>query len=423
MSTPSHLDVIVIGGGQAGLSASRLLQKEGLTHMVFERDRIGEAWRSKRWDTFCLVTPNWQCTLPDFHYDKEFGGRDPDGFMVRDEIVSYLEAYRAAYDQPVRERVSVTSVKRNDSDFAVTSTDGSYTCDAVVVAAGGYHTPKIPKHASRLPESIQQIHSSEYRNAAQCAEGEILIIGTGQSGCQIAEDLHLDGRKVHLAVGTATRAPRYYRGRDVTAWLVDMGYYDVTVEDHPQGVWVRTKANQYMTGRDGGREIDLRQFASEGMQLYGRLNRFDDSTALFSGDLAMNLDTADASAQRIKHEIDRYIEKNEVAAQEAEPPYRPVWRPKSPALSLDMEAAGISTVIWATGFKSDFSYIEEDVFDHRGYPKHHRGITPVSGLYFLGLPWMHTWGSGRFSAVGDDAAHLVADISRLSEERSKLRVA
>lgn len=416
MTQNRHFPVIVIGGGQAGLSASAWLNRHGLGHIVLERDRIAEAWRSQRWDSFCLVTPNWQCTLPGFAYDGAFGGTEPDGFMPRAEIVRYIEGFRRHIDAPVEEGNEVRGLTRRAANgpFALETARGTMTADAVVVATGGYHRPRIPQISAALPERIVQLHSSTYRNPDDCPEGDVLVIGTGQSGCQIAEDLHLAGRQVHLAVGGAPRAPRFYRGRDVTGWLVDMGHYAVTVDDHPDGPAVRRKANHYMTGRGGGRDIDLRRFATEGMALHGRLASCDGRTLHFRGDLAQNLDAADAAAERIKASIDTYILVNGIEAP-VEPRYRPAWRPADPFLEppddLTLALEGISTVIWCTGFSLDYSWIDLPAFDARGYPHHRRGVSAVDGLYFLGLPWMHTWGSGRFSAVGEDAGHVVSVIA------------
>ncbi|MEL6337146.1 MAG: MSMEG_0569 family flavin-dependent oxidoreductase [Pseudomonadota bacterium] len=415
MTDTPYFPVIVVGGGQAGLAASAQLSKAGLDHVVLERDRVGEAWRSQRWDSFCLVTPNWQCTLPEFHYDGAWGGQDSDGFMPRAEIVAYLEGYRTHIDAPVREGVEVTRVTRLPQGFVLETSAGPMQSGALIVATGGYHHPKIPALAKGLPERIAQIHSSAYRNPEALPEGGILVVGSGQSGCQIAEDLHLGGRQVHLAVGGAPRAPRFYRGRDITAWLVDMGHYAVTVDEHPDGTAVRRKANHYMTGRGGGRDIDLRKFATEGMMLHGRLSRLEGETLHFRGDLGQNLDAADAAAERIKAQVDTYILVNGLEAP-TEPKYRAPWRPADPFLEMPADMTlkldGISTVIWATGFHTDFSWIEvPGAFAKGGYPHHRRGVSPIDGLAFLGLPWMHTWGSGRFSAVGDDAGHIVAHLA------------
>ncbi|NEQ25193.1 MAG: MSMEG_0569 family flavin-dependent oxidoreductase, partial [Microcoleus sp. SIO2G3] len=329
---------------------------------------------------------------------------DPHGFMQKDEIVNYVKSYATAFEPPLKEGVEVSSVRKIETHgFELTTSIGTFTANQVVIAVGGYHLPKVPRIAERLPESIVQIHSSEYKNSQSLPEGEILVVGTGQSGCQIAEDLHLAGRKVHLSVGSAPRSPRRYRGKDVVDWLDQMGYYDLPIEEHPQKEKVRAKANHYLTGRDGGREIDLRQFALEGMQLYGRLKAIQDSKLEFVDDLQQNLDQADAVSESIKRTIDSFIEKNNISAP-TEAPYRPVWQPD--AAKTECETANISTVIWCTGYKSDFSWIEIPVFDGKGYPGHDRGVTPVAGLYFLGLPWLHTWGSGRFSGIASDANYL-----------------
>ncbi len=412
-ATPEHdLPVIVIGGSQAGLAASACLKRNGIRHLVFEKNRVAHSWRSQRWDSFCLVTPNWQCTLPGFAYAETFGGRDPDGFMVRDEIIRYIEAYRDHIDPPLKEGVGVRRVARQGDIFTVEADDGVYTASHVILATGGYHCPKIPDLAADLPDRVLQLHSSTYRNPDQTGDGGVLVIGSGQSGCQIAEDLHLAGKRVHLAVGSAPRAPRRYRGRDVTAWLVAMGHYELNVDDHPQGEAVRKKANHYMTGRDGGREIDLRRFALEGMQLQGRLRGIDGAVLSFGDDLALNLDKADATAERIKAEIDKWIEAEGVNAPK-ELPYRPVWSPPDGASKeLDLDAQGIDTVIWSTGFAMDFGWLDLPALDTAGYPSHRRGVSSkVPNLYVLGLPWLWTWGSGRFSAVGDDAAYVTDRIA------------
>ncbi len=398
----NHYPVVIVGGGQSGLSMSYCLKERGLDHIIFEKNRIGYSWRSKRWDTFCLVTPNWQCKLPGFPYP----GPDPDGFMKKDEIVQYIEDYAASFDPPVKEGIEVLAVRKSKSQdiFEVETSMGDYTADHVVVAAGSYHLPKTPKIAERLPEAIVQLHSSEYKTPHALPD-HVLVVGTGQSGCQIAEDLHLAGKKVHLCVGSAPRSPRRYRGKDVVDWLDQMGYYDLSIDEHPQKEKVRTKANHYVTGRDGGREIDLRQFALEGMQLYGRLKSFCGNTLEFDDNLKQNLDQADAVAESIKKTIDAFIAKQQIQAPVA-PPYQPVWEPQEAVLSLDLKQESIDAVVWCTGYQSDFGWVEVPVFDGKGYPGHDRGVTPVRGLYFLGLPWLYTWGSGRFSGIARDAMYL-----------------
>lgn len=410
-----HYSVIVVGGGQAGLSMSWYLKSRGIDHLVLERHRIAHEWREKRWDSFCLVTPNWQCQLPGFPY----AGDDPHGFMVRDEIVRYIEAYAASFGPPVHEGVAVTSLRRGVAGgYALTTTAGELTCDQVVVAAGGYHTPMLPRFAERVPDHIVQMHSSEYRNPAQLPPGEVLVVGSGQSGCQIAEDLHLAGRRVHLATGGAPRTARFYRGRDVVDWLQDMGYYDMPVEQHPLKERVRAKANHYVTGRGGGHDIDLRRFALEGMRLYGRMEGVSGTTLAFADDLERNLDQADAVCESIKTTIDKFIEANGIVAP-TELRYVPPWKPSQAPAALDVVDSNVTSIIWSMGFRADYRWLEVPVFDGKGYPTHQRGVTSAAGLYFLGLPWLHTWGSGRFSGIARDAGYLADRIAATLQSRDR----
>jgi putative flavoprotein involved in K+ transport len=397
-----HYPVIIVGGGQAGLSMSYCLKERGIDHIVFEKHRLGEAWRSKRWDTFCLVTPNWQCQLPGFQYS----GDDPHGFMRKDEIVRYLEAYAHSFEPPLQEGVVVSRLRAHESGvFAISTSKGDYLADQVVVATGGYQVETVPRLAERFSPNIVQLHSADYKNPESLPNGDVLVIGSGQSGCQIAEDLHLADRHVHLCVGGAPRTARRYRGKDVVDWLHQMGYYNMPVHEHPLKERVRAKANHYVTGRDGGRDIDLRKFALEGMKLYGRLRDVQGSILRFADDLKENLDQADAVSESIKTTIDKYIEANRITAP-TEERYRPVWEPAIPCLELDCVRANIRAVVWSVGFRTDYSWIEVPIFDGKGYPCHQRGVTSVPGIYFLGLPWQYTWGSGRFSGVAQDARFL-----------------
>lgn len=408
MSLPGHVGVAVVGGGQAGLSLSRLLCDAQVEHVVLERDRVGSAWREQRWDSFCLVTPNFQCRLPGFAY----AGEDPDGFMVREEILAFLDAFAASFDAPLHEGVEVERVGRApDGAFALRTSAGELTADRVVLAVGGYHVPRRPALAAALPPSLAQVHSSTYRSPAALPAGATLVVGSGQSGAQIAEDLHLAGREVHLAVGRAPRVARRHRGRDVVAWLEDMGQYDVRVEEHPEGTGARREANHYVTGRDGGRDIDLRRFAQEGMRLHGRLIGVEAGRLRFADDLAADLDAADATRARINASIDRWIDAQGVDAPPGAPYVAP-WAPPVRSAPDEIELAGaeITSVVWATGFSADWSWVDLPAFDGAGYPTHDRGITTVPGLHVLGLPWLHTWGSGRFAGVARDAEHLAGRI-------------
>lgn len=411
-----HHSVIVVGAGQAGLSMSYCLKHAGIDHAVLEANQVGHSWRSERWDTFCLVTPNWQCQLPGHPY----GGADPEGFMQKDEIVRYLEDYARSFEPPLRTGVRVSSLVQRTgrtTRFELETSDGPYTARQVVVATGSYHKKTIPALSTGLPPSVLQVHSAHYTNPESLPPGAVLVVGSGQSGCQIAEDLHLAGRKVHLAVGNAPRCARRYRGKDVVEWLDHMRYYDIPIDEHPNREQVRDRANHYVTGRDGGRDIDLRRFALEGMRLYGPLRGIENGVCRFAPELEQHLDAADAVYRSINRSIDKYIAEAGVSAP-TEAAYVPLWKPETEATALDVARENVSAVVWCVGFGSDFSWVKLPIFDERGYPAHARGVTSVAGLYFLGLPWLHTWGSGRFSGVGRDAEHLLVQISELLQSKS-----
>lgn len=411
----NHYQVIIVGGGQAGLSASYGLTQQKIKHLIFDRGAIGDTWGKRRWDSFCLVTPNWQCRLPGFDYD----GDDPKGFMLKDEIVDYVKRYAASFNPPFKGNVEVYKVfrKTKHGDFHIETSIGNYTAQKVIIATGAYHVPNILPMSKGFGEEISQIHSEKYKNPEQLVEGATLVIGSGQSGAQIAEDIHIAGKKVFLSVGSAPRAPRTYRGKDTVEWLEDMGYYDQPIESHPDPDEARHKTNHYLTGRDGGRDIDLRKLASEGVTLKGQLTNVSNGVVYFKDNLKKNLDTADATYNRIQDNVDAYIKEKGIKAPETSR-YKSVWEPnEANNLPIDYKKEGITNVIWCTGFKVDFRWVEfPDVFDDRGYPIYKRGITAENGLFFLGLPWLHTWGSGRFSHVGKDSAYLTDYIAKELEE-------
>jgi putative flavoprotein involved in K+ transport len=401
-----RVPVAIVGAGQAGLSLSWYLTRQGLDHVLLERAGIGHEWRDGRWDNFTLVTPNWQCRLPGFSYD----GEEPDGFMRRNLVHDFIQRYAASFQPPVHEGVEVLGLAESaEGGFLVGTSQGDLSAEQVVIATGGYHLPIIPPLAERIPPSVTQLHSSQYRNAAALPEGGVLVVGSGQSGAQIAEDLHLEGREVHLALGGAPRVARFYRGRDCVAWLQDMGTYDVPVQEQAGGLAKRESTNHYVTGRDGGRDIDLRAFALEGMRLYGRLTGGSGPVVAFAPTLASSLDYADSVADSIKNDIDAHIERMGIDAP-TEPRYVPVWCPDREPSELDLAAAGITSVVWAIGYRADYRWVRVGVFDGQGQPTHHRGVSRVEGLYFLGLPWLHTWGSGRFASIARDAKHLAAHV-------------
>jgi len=417
----SHTQVVIVGGGQAGLSVAWQLRQKGIEHVVLERHEKFHSWRVNRWDSFCLVTPNWQCRLPGFHYDRDYGGSDPDGFMLRDQITDYLDAFAASFAPNIREHVAVTRVTPDAGGYIVQTSDGDWRCAQVVIATGGYDTPIEPGFAKTLSPEIFQMHSVDYCNPDQFPEGGVLIVGTGQSGVQLMEDFVRAGRPVSLAVGPAPRSPRKYRGRDATDWLYEAGHYDVTIREHPDPAKALAQTNHYMSGRDGGKEIDLRRFRVEhGVELYGSVAGMDGQTIRFLPDLAENLDAADRSYLGICKQIDAYIAREGIDAPPA-PTFEKLWEPKVERTEIDAAEAGITSILWAIGFRPDYSWIEADVFDARGKPMFDRGVTARPGLHFIGLGWLNTWGSGRFLGIEEDSAYLADRIeAQLTAARTEV---
>ena len=403
-----HIDTIVVGGGQAGLSVSWHLKQAGREHLVLDRGKVGDTWR-QRWDSFCLVTPNWCCELPGFPYD----GDEPDGFMLRDQIVDYVERFAKSFEPPIRAGVEVRKVgPSSDGDgFSVDTSEGVFGTDNVIVAAGTYQSPSIPAWGRTLADDIVQLHTHDYRNPGQLPDGAVLVVGSGQSGCQVVDDLLYAGRNVHLCVGKAGRLPRRYRGCDIVKWLKTIGFVDLPVDEHPDGYAVRFKPNAHLSGRDGGRTIDLRRLALDGVTLHGRLMEANGYEVRFTDDLAKNLDAIDETCRKRLEKIDEYIAKKGIDAPEND--LEPVdWQPTPGSTMLNLRQAGISTVIYGTGFHFDFGWIDLPVLDGRGYPHYERGVTEVPGFYFVGLHWLRTWGSGLFYGVGRDAEYVVNHLCR-----------
>ena len=412
MSHPSHpsVEVLIIGGGQAGLSASYHLSRQGIhDQVILEKNRTFHSWREERWDSFCLVTPNFQCRLPGHPYD----GEDPEGFMTREEIVAYLERFATLVEAPVHEGVAVEEVLPQEEGFLVRTSAGSWWAHSVICAIGAHHTPILPPGTDRIPGSIRPFFATEYRNPDQMPpHGAIAVVGSGQSGCQIAEDLHRAGREVHLFLGNAPRSPRRYRGKDAVTWLEEMGYYETTFAELDDPEKALHGTNHYLSGRDGGKEIDLRAFAREGLRLHGYLEEITATGFRNRPDAAAKLDTADRSYLGIRQRIDDYIARAGIDAP-VEPPYEPCWHPPADEPTfLPFAESGLSAVIWCIGFRPSFPFLPPGATDARGHPRQQRGISPLPGLYFLGLPWQHTWGSARFSGVSADAAFLAEAITR-----------
>lgn len=406
---PSRIDTVVVGAGQAGLVMSRWLRRASRDHIVVERrSTLGGGWQD-RWDGFRLVTPNWLASLPDQPYD----GPEPDGFMPRDEIVRRIASYAETVDAPIAPATEVSRLgARAGGGFVLETGDRSVQANQVVVATGAYHVPRIPTVAAGLPDETTQIHSHAYQNAASLPSGDVLVVGSGQSGVQIAEELVAAGRQVFLSVGSAPRVPRRYRGRDYFGWLADIAMRGAAVGvglptvDTLADPRLRLAAHPHLSGQGGGHEIDLRRMAASGITLLGRIADVNGSILSLAPDLSANLALADAFfAERIQPMIDRFID---LAGIQAPPDDRVPFRFDPPEVAqLDLRGAGVSTVIWATGYRLDYGWIDLPIFDAQGLPRHRRGVTDVPGLYFLGLLWQHTQASATLVGPTLDAPHLL----------------
>lgn len=404
-------DTVVVGGGQSGLAMSHLLTQQGRDHVVLEKSQqVASAWR-QRWDSFTLVTPSWQLRLPGHRYT----GDDPDGFLARGQVVDYLEEYAASFDPPVRFGVTATRVAADGNGSYVVETDhGRLHADNVVIAAGTFQRPRIPPASRRLPSGIQQLHSRDYRNPDQLGDGAVLVVGSGQSGSQIAQELHESGRDVHLCVSGPGRLPRRYRGRDGMWWAMQLGIMDRTVDEldsHAE----RFTANPRISGRDGGQTINLHEFARDGIQLLGRLEDVRDHRALLAPDLHASLEAADTMVAEFCAGVDQYVQEAGLDAPEESLEQLQDGYAQEQVTELDLAEAGIDTVLWATGYRWDYDrWVDLPVFDGFGYPVQHRGVTEHPGLYFLGLHYLHTLKSGLFLGVGEDAQHVADHLAQRS---------
>ncbi|HYJ09587.1 MAG TPA: alpha/beta fold hydrolase [Polyangiaceae bacterium] len=420
-----EVETLVIGGGQAGLATSYFLSKAGIEQLVVERrEELGGAWHD-RWDSFHLVAPNFCLLLPGMPYS----GPDPEAFMPRAGVIEYVKAYANFCAAPVRLGCAIRRLSVVGNTFEAEAESTTFSAREVVLATGPYPKPKRPKLAKQLAPHVQQLHSQDYRRPGQLAQGGVLVVGTGQSGTQIAEELLRAGRDVHLAVSMCPGVPRRYRGRDIIYWLLKsfqnrerLELPFPTVGDLPTPA-ARFDCNPHCSGNDGGHDINLRRFARQGMHLYGRLEAVDGAQLEFSSDLAERLRFADSKFdEEFRPLFDAYIAAAGVTAPPDDRPKPDDFVP--PVVTrLDLDAANIANVIWATGYALDFSWVDLPIFDEWGYPRHVRGVTEQPGLYVVGLPWLYSEPSSVFAGVGDDARYVVEHLVAHSRIRAEqLRV-
>jgi putative flavoprotein involved in K+ transport len=404
-----QIETVIVGGGQAGLAVSYYLQQQHHEHIVLEQAaQAGNPWRNERWDSFTLLTPNWTIRMP----GAEYRGDDPHGFMPRAEVVAYFERYVEQFGLPVRYGVRVTAVEPlpGAKGYRVTTSSDSYQAANVVMATGLFQRPKTPAFSANLSPAITQLHSSQYRNPQALPRGAVLVAGSAQSGCQIAEELYQSGRTVYLCLGSAGRAPRRYRGKDTFEWLLLTGFFDRTVDKLPSPR-AKFAGNPHISGTNGGHTINLHQFARDGVKLLGRIVGAQDDQIALAPDLKESLAKADKFEADIVKLIDGYVEKNGLdAPQETLPELRDGYAVEE-VRQLDLKAAGVSTVIWAMGYTFDFGLVKLPVADEDGYPIQQRGVTRHPGLYFVGLHWLYKYKSGLLVGVGEDAEYVASRIA------------
>ncbi|MEW2293050.1 NAD(P)/FAD-dependent oxidoreductase [Streptomyces sp. NPDC006743] len=398
-------EVVVVGAGQAGIAVSEHLGAHGIPHIVLERHRIAERWRSERWDSLVANGPAWHDRFPNL----EFSGVDPDGFASKEQVADYLVAYAEKIGAPVRCGVEVTSVRKRTGrpGFRVETSQGAIDARFVVAATGPFQRPVIPPIVPDGAVPVQ-IHSSGYRNPQQLPEGAVLVVGAGSSGVQIADELRRSGRRVLLSVGPHDRPPRQYRGRDFCWWLGVLGIWDA--QTPPQGAEHVTIA---VSGARGGHTVDFRALAGTGIELVGMTASYEDGVLRFAPDLAANISLGDDKYLAFLKAADAYVERNGLDLPEE--PQAHVLGPdpdcvRSPRLEIDLAAAGVTSIVWATGFATDYGWLQADAFDEKGRPDHRRGVSTEPGVYFLGLPWLSRRGSSFIWGVWHDARYVADHI-------------
>jgi len=405
----NRIPTVVIGAGHAGLAVSHLLSQRGIDHVVLERGAVANTWRHERWDSLRLLTPNWQARLPGFAY----AGDDPDGFMTMPEVIDFIASFARHVEAPVETRTNVESLRREDDRYVVASESRSWEARSVVVASGGFNRAKVPAIASALPAEVESVTAFEYKRPDQLREGGVLVVGASATGIQLADEIHRSGRPVTVSVGEHVRMPRTYRGRDIQWWLDKVGRLDERYDEVDDLVRARHVPSPQLVGTPERRTVDLNALTSEGVRLVGRISAINDGTALFSGSLRNVCSLADLKQIRLLDMVDEWAYESGVSGEVAEPERFPDTVVEvNPALSLDLSDGTIGTVIWATGYQPDYSWLEIPVFDRKGEIKHDGGVVAESpGLYRIGLNFLRRRKSSFIHGAEDDAVDLTEHLA------------
>ncbi|MBI2754042.1 MAG: NAD(P)-binding domain-containing protein [Betaproteobacteria bacterium] len=404
------VDVVVIGAGHSGLAMSHVLGERAIGHVVLERGEVANAWRTERWDSLRLLTPNWMTRLPGYSYR----GDDPDGYMSAGEVVDFISAYATYTSAPVRTHTAVTGVVPNGDGYRVATDRGDWLCRAVVLASGACNKPSVPRLAEAMPAGVEQLTAQTYRNPEQLAEGGVLVVGASATGLQLAQEIQRSGRPVTLAVGEHVRLPRVYRGRDIQWWMLASGVLDQRIEEVDEPERARRVPSPQLVGTPERATLDLnvlRGEGADGVEVVGRLAGVRDGKAQFSGSLRNVCALADLKMNRLLASIDEWAERNGLAGVAgAAERYAATDVGASPRLSLAL-GKDVRTVIWATGFRPDYSWLQVPVFDRKGELKHDRGVVDAPGLYVLGLPYLRRRKSSFMHGAEDDVRELGAHLA------------
>lgn len=395
--------MVIVGGGHNGLAMSRRLSDRGIDHVVLERGEVASSWRNERWDSFTLLTPNWQTRLPGRRYE----GHDPDGFMTASEIVAFIQGYAEDLDSPVLTGTTVTAVRPADGGYDVATDAGTWNARCVVLAGGASNLPNIPDFAAGIPPEVEQVNPLGYRNPDQLPDGGVLVVGAAATGIQLAEEIHASGRPVTLSVGEHVRMPRTYRQRDIQHWMDAIGRLDERYDDVEEILKARGVASPQLIGTTERRTLDLNRLTESGVQLRGRLGTVRDGDALFSGGLRNHCALADQKLERLLEEIDDWIAANGLAG-EVGPVERfePTRVERGVPLTADLRSGAIRTVIWATGFRPDLSWVELPVFGPNGHLRHAGGVVDAPGVYHLGATFLRRRKSSFIHGADDDTSDL-----------------
>jgi putative flavoprotein involved in K+ transport len=403
-----HVTTVVIGAGHSGLAMSRCLSERSIDHVVLERSEVANSWRTERWDSLRLLTPNWQCRLPGHSYR----GSDPDGFMTMPEVADFITDYAALIAAPVQSGAPVSSVRRSNGEYRVTTNRGEWRCETVVVATGAFNVPHVPPCSQAVPSSVATLTPREYRNPEQLGEGGVLVVGASATGVQIASEIQVSGRQVTLAVGEHVRGPRTYRDRDIHWWMEAAGVLDERYDEVDDIVRARGVPSMQLAGTPERATFDLNALTNIGVKLVGRLAGINEGRAQFSGSLRNKCELADLKLGRLLDTIDEWASANGLD-DSVPPPHRfaPTEVDDSPVLGLDLASGEIETIVWATGFRPDYSWLDIDVLDHKGFIRHDGGVVDSPGMFLVGSPFLRRRKSSFMDGARADVEELIVELS------------